>query len=179
MKIKKIAFVTFVSMMVMLTSTSFARNDHKNIEAVFLYNLINYIFWPESKQPPHVFNICLVGNPYIENSFREIQKKAKERKQVLNVYNLTGDNLKSIEEKKCHILYFSQASLQKRSYNIDKFHKANTLTVSGADGFGNIGAVELALVDGKLKLVINIKKVKQAGLSVSSKLLRLSKVVDE
>jgi hypothetical protein len=173
----KIYVILLLSLVIVGPFSVYASDKQKSIEAVFLYNLSHYVFWPEHRGEVEI-NICLVGTSYIGPYLKEVQKIDQTKNKILNVFH--AENTQSVlnGDYKCHIVYFSKTFLKNNLSEIKSFHNLNALTVSSADQFSETGAVELGSFEGRLKLIINLKMVKEAGLSVSSKLLRLAKVVD-
>ena len=175
--IDKIRNILLLSVLLFNTANvSYADGHQKDIQAVFLYNLVNYIFWPNDKNN-NVHNICLVNDPSMENYLLQIQKRAKERGSIINVYNVNGVPDEYLKNKICHILFFSENAAKTSLSRLAGLHAKNVLTVSAAKNFSRNGSVEFAFLDGRLKLILNTKKLKESGLSASSKLLRLAKVV--
>lgn len=175
-KIKNI-FILFV-LLFHATNVSYAQSSKKDIQAVFLYNLVNYIFWPND-MTNSFHNICLVNDPSMEDSFVQIQRKAKERGKVINVFKVTGSVDAFLKEKVCHILFFTDESEQTGQFNLKPIHDQHILTVSATKNFSQNGIVEFVFMDGRSKLILNVKNLKDSGLSASSKLLRLSKVISQ
>ena len=83
-----------------------------------------------------------------------------------------------IDPASCRILFLSNIDALSQGLNEQtKIH--HILLVSDADGFAAQGGmVEFAMRENKLKLVINLPAVKQAGLKLSSKLLRMAEILE-
>jgi hypothetical protein len=89
------------------------------------------------------------------------------------------DNVKQV--KNCQIVYFDNAdtpinSAISNALLVGNF--SNSLTVSGQPSFAESGGmIGFVLEQEKVKLHINLKVLKQSGLSISAKLIEVSTVV--
>lgn len=161
-----------------VTHVSYAKDFQKDIQAVVLYKLVNYIFWPNNRgESSH--HICLVNDAQMETYLTKIQKKAKERGDILKIHKINGDVESYLKNNICHVLFFSDESAKKNILKLAQLHKKNILTVSAAKNFSVNGGVEFSFINERLRLILNAKKIKDAGLQASSKLLRVSKVVEK
>jgi hypothetical protein len=78
----------------------------------------------------------------------------------------------------CQIIFISQTGTRDLEYIMSVLKKQPVLTVSDIKGFTAYGGIiQFKLVDNKVRFNINIDAAKQAGLTISSKLLSLATVV--
>lgn len=78
----------------------------------------------------------------------------------------------------CRIIFLSDLNVLNSSI-LEQMYKNHVLLVSDVAGFAARGGmIEFTLRDNKLKLVVNLKSVKQAGLKLSSKLLRMAEILE-
>ncbi len=141
------------------------------IKAGYLYNFTKFITWTEDNT--ETFNLCIAG----DDPFGELIDPIEQRSVMGRPIKLLRfDSLASIEKNThCHILYVSAANkepLAGRSFD-------NTLIVGESTDFimsgGMIGFINN---QGKIKLQINLKTVKQGDLKISAKLLEVAVVVN-
>jgi hypothetical protein len=140
------------------------------IKAGYLYNFTKFVTWSDVNS--ETFNVCIWG----EDPFGELIDPIEQRSAFGKPIKLFRfDSLKSLEkELHCHILYVSSSVKDKVSgQDFD-----NTLVVGESEEFieqgGMIGFVNK---QGKIKLQINLKTIKQSGLKVSAKLLEVAELV--
>lgn len=147
------------------------------IKAVFLFNFAQFVEWPEEVLP-EVDSPIIIGilgkdpfGPYLEETIRGEQVNG----HPLQIQRYS--NVKQI--KNCHIL-FIHPSLTPRLDNILKALKdKNILTVSDGSNFTKQGGmIRFATDSNKIKLHVNLTAVKASDITISSKLLRLSEIVD-
>jgi len=163
----KIIFVVFL----IPITTEAASLDQ--VKMAFLFNFAQYASWPKSSFPSakSPFTICLNATPDLITLLQ-----VTVQGEVLN-----GRPFKIIDVSKqkkpdnCHILYISKLI----SSNMMSKVETATLLVSDQDGFAiQGGMIELQQQDQHLKLLINYKKVIEAGLSIRSNLLTLAIIVE-
>lgn len=147
------------------------------IKAVFLFNFAQFVEWPQEvlPEPNSPIIIGILGKDpfgsYLEETIRG---------EEVNGHPLQVQRYSSVKQiKNCHIL-FIHPSLTPRLDNIIKVLKnKNILTVSdGSDFTKQGGMIRFATDSNKIKLQINLSAVKASDITISSKLLRLSEIVD-
>lgn len=154
-------------------------NDNKetnledNIKAVFIYNFTKYIQWPNS-DTSRTFEIAIIGDSNIIIPLKEIAEKklVDNRKiEIKHCQDIQDINM-------CHILFIS-ASENKRLHEIlQKVKNRNILTISDCNGFAEEGvAINFVIIEGKVKFEISSGAINNAGLKVSSQLLKLAILV--
>jgi len=144
-------------------------------KAVFLYNFIGYVKWPEATRAGP-FRIAVIGEANLAATLAEIAQKraAGGREIVVTAQPALVDTLPP-----CHILFLSSAQEDKLDDVKAQTHGRHTLTVSDTPGFAAKGvAINFVLVDGKLKFEINLDALAHVDLSLSSQLLKLGILVD-
>lgn len=158
------------------------------IKAAFLYNIINFVDWPEEKDADsnNQITIGIIGKDPFENAFEPLKnKQAKSKKVLIKRYvgfkepENSGNQIEAI--RKCHLLFVCNSEKQQleKIINIVKDH--SVLVVGDMNDFLESGGiVNFVIEDQKVRFEINNKTAKHAKLTIRSKLLRLAKrVIDE
>lgn len=145
------------------------------VKAAFLYNFTRFVSWPSSafSSPTAPFVIGIVRNDPFGSYLEDIidREKVDEHPIVIQHY----DHAKDIGN--CHILFIPAGDDNKIKEIIAFTAHQNMLTVSDANRFVNWGGViNFFKDDNKLRVQINIAAAKAAGLEISSKLLKISKI---
>lgn len=145
--------------------------EHK-IKAAYLYNFTKFINWPEDSSPS--FNLCVVGETPLLPILTNLESKTALDKPIRIV---AVDNIKQLNH--CHIAYFEH--LAKTEDGV--FHSAylaKTLTVGSQTEFTKQGGmIGFVLENEKIKLFVNLKALKQQGLTMSAKLIEVATLVEE
>ncbi|NJA07089.1 YfiR family protein [Methylococcaceae bacterium WWC4] len=158
---------------------STAHADEPNLEykikAAYLYNFTKFITWPNNPGPS--FNICLIGDNPFGNLLDTLETKTVADKPI-RLRHL--DSLKQAQD--CQILY-AEKTEQRIDVNLTGVllvgNLGKTLTVSSQPFFAESGGmIGFVLDDEKVRLHINLKALKQSGLSISAKLIEVATLVE-
>lgn len=154
-----------------------ARFDEDQVKSAFIYNLANFITWPETSykhaEAPFVITICK------EKQLKPILEKIT-RQEFIGSHPIKIRYVKSIRHiDSPHILYIPESETRTISAE-NRIISPGTLTVSNAADFTQkTGAVSLIIKNQKISLVLNRSAIQKAGLKASSKLLQVAIIVDE
>lgn len=165
-----LAFVLF------LTIFSYAQAPSKEyqLKAVFLFNFSQFTEWPDNAFPAgnSPFVIGILGNDPFGNYLSETVSGEKKAGHPIIVKRF--QSVKDVSD--CDILFVS--SSEKTKEVADGLGNKNILTVGDSNDFATSGGMIQFFTDGgKIRFKINLNNVKNAGLSISSKLLRLAQIV--
>ena len=147
------------------------------IKAAFLFNFARYVEWPEgafaSAEAP--IRICLLGS----DAFGSVVS------QVVSGKNVAGRSLRVTTANdlelaaSCHIVFVGDQAKAARLLVISALAQAPVFTVSDSEGFARDGGVaNFFRADHKVRFEINSEAARRAGLKISSRLLRLARVVE-
>lgn len=156
-------------------------NRGYDIKAAYLYNFSKYIDWPEEFQSENFntrenFIIGLVESDPFGSTLQEIA----ERKTV-NGKNIRIIYIDRIEDyTTCHILFIPKnASDEFTSAILDKTQNHSTLIIGEEDGFArNKGMINFIEVNNKIRFEINVNLAERRKLRISSKLLKVGKIIE-
>jgi len=150
--------------------------SESEMKAVFLYNFVQFVEWPSesfsSSTSPIVIGV-LGDDSFADVLERTVEDKtAQGRRFQVKRLEMNGETLR------CHLLFIS-ASASKVQPGLAKGLKAaQVLTVAETEGFMQQGGmINFVHPDNKLAFEINRKNAENAGLKISSKLLKLAKTV--
>lgn len=144
------------------------------VKAVFLYNFTQFIQWPPGAGSTGSFVIGVLGNdpfgPYLDQTIAN--EKVAGRTIVVKRFKEAADITT------CHILFVS--ALQADQGTLTMLKRKNVLTVGDSGSFvSHGGIIRFYTENNKIRLQINLAAAKEAGLEISSKLLRVADVVEQ
>ena len=147
------------------------------IKAAFLYNFANYIEWP-THVPADSGGTFVIG-VYGDDPFQNTLDRAVSDKTI-NGRKIEIKHFRSSRDlKPCHILFISASEKGRTDRILNAVKDWHTLTVGETDGFArNGGIIGFFLEDKRVRFEINVKDARKAGLKVSSKLMKLARVVN-
>lgn len=142
------------------------------IKAVFLYNFSQFVDWPEEAVSGRTFVIGILGTDPFGDFIDQVVKAEKINGLPITVVRFRNLN----EVSNCQILYLNDPD---PVGSVKALNTKYMLTVSSAENFAREGGmVRFLIVNNKIRLQINLPAARAAGLSISSKLLRVSDVIE-
>jgi YfiR/HmsC-like len=152
--------------------------DEYQVKAAFLLNFARFVDWPpaafDSASAPIIIGI--VGDdPFGEGIDRLIEHK------TINGHPLEVRRFRDWKAvDKCHVLFVSGSNKQTAAKVIDAMRKSAVMTVGDAEGFALAGGVCNFTREGtRIGFEINTSAAARAGLTLSSRLLALARIVHE
>lgn len=138
------------------------------LKTAYLFHFAELAEWPTSLP----VSICLQGNSPIHAYLPILNGQTIHDTEVQVKMGFP------IAVDECRIIFLSDLNVLNSSI-LEQVYKNHVLLVSDAAGFAARGGmIEFTLRDNKLKLVVNLRSVKQAGLKLSSKLLRMAEILE-
>jgi hypothetical protein len=151
--------------------------DEYQVKAVFLFGLSSFVSWPSHafEKTSSPFVICILGqDPFGLFLDKVVQGETVKGREVMIRRISTTEDLFP-----CHILYISDSLLDQLSDILRDLLGKPVLTVGDTVGFTCHGGVINFIREGnRVRVTINLKAARQAGLGISSKLLHLAEIVD-
>ncbi len=142
------------------------------IKAVYLYNFGKFVRWQiNAASAENSFDICVVGkNPFGTALDSTVAGESIEGKSIV-VRNITGMQEASL----CKILFISTSETSKLKPILAACRHISTLTVSDIPGFAaHGGMIEFVNREGRVRFEVNVSPMADAGLTVSSELLKVA-----
>ena len=145
------------------------------IKAAILFNFAKFASWPQtaftSAEAP--LRICVLGDDPFGPALDTLSGK-RVRNRPMETIRL-GDLDRAAD---CHIMYVSSSEEPRLAAILAHVAELPILTVAEMGRFANSGGIiALKEVDNRSRIEINLGAAKQAGVILSSKLLRLADTV--
>ncbi len=152
--------------------TEIAPSD--KVKAAYLLHFSSYVSWP--KNDLSAVNLCLIGDDpfggYIDAMVDA--KPLNRHDQKIVVQRLRAED----SFKHCHILYEHSDRNDDQSTLLDPI-QSGILYVGDADSFlATHGMIRFLVRNKRVRLEVNLQRVRAAGLNISSELLKISTIVD-
>lgn len=151
-------------------------NRQSQFMAVYLFHFASFIQWPDQELNDSAdFKICLLGQPAISRHAAKLDGKIikSKNKTIRIIEDVAINNIAS-----CQILYLSKTSPMTDSTLHGALVNTSVLLVSDQSDFANNGGdIGYFIQNNKLRIAINIKNTEHKKLAISSKLLRLAKII--
>jgi hypothetical protein len=146
------------------------------VKAAFLLNFARLIEWPEStfQEPREPLAVCVVADEAEARTVEEQMRGASIGPRPIRFERISTAQRAAT----CHILYVTTSQAARGGEMIRAARGASVLTVGEAEGFARSGGViNFITEDKKIRFAINRQAAEAAGLRISSRLLRLAKLV--
>ncbi len=169
------ALVLFLCLNLPAAARSF---DEYQLKAVFLYRLSLFIKWPPKAftavdQP---FVIGIVGDDPFGTQIDRVVENEKVGQRSIEIKRYP--TLEDIHNASCQILFIGQSITGQWSELKQHLHGRPILTVSDSTDFARTGGmVNIQTQNHRIKIQINPKETRKAGLVVSAKLLKVARQV--
>jgi len=150
----------------------FASFKPVEIKAAYLYNLANFVHWPETTMQDEAFVIEVLGNPVLAKNLALLTKGEKLKGRSIVVRSI--DSVEEIHD--CQIL-FVDSSMEKNIpvKLLEKLARRHILVVGNSMEFLQKGAIVGLLLKGRrIFIAVNTKLAEKAGIYFSSKLLKVA-----
>ena len=148
-----------------------------DVKAVFLFNFSQFVDWPAPAlaDPQAPLVIGVLGNDPFGSLLEEVV-----RGETVSGRQITVQRYARIEDiGECHILFIADSEQARLSQVLAALAGRHILTVGDSDGFASRGGViRFVNLGNKIRLHINLQAAEAANLSISSKLLRPSYIVE-
>ncbi|MCK5125310.1 MAG: YfiR family protein [candidate division Zixibacteria bacterium] len=155
-------------------------NDDVDYKAKFIIKLLNYVDWPSGAgtNGSGAIVINVLGGSAITPKLTALAAKKTASGTAVTIKEVTIDD--NIAD--CQILYMGTKETSDLAKVLKKVNGTTALTVSDAEYFGNYGVMINFFAEekgGKKKTKFEINKTvaDMAGLKISSKLLKLAKII--
>ncbi len=146
----------------------------ESVIAAFLLNFARFTTWPDGALRPGEPLVLCVADDRVAGALtaavrgRNVEGRSLAVRPVRLDAPLNG----------CAVLFVGRGDADRLPSILQGLAGASVLTVSDADRFAERGGiVQLYIEDGRMRFAINLQNVKAAGLSLSSQLLSLARIV--
>lgn len=172
-------FIFFLLLIFSSLNEASSRSVEKQaVLAMLTLNIARFTIWPESvlNDAEASLNICIYGDNVVHQSFEGINNEViNSKNKIIHIINLS--KLRNLD--RCQLLYLGELNRKRLTPLIMELKGQPILTIGENMEFIQAGGmVRLEDNNGKIQLTINFSMVKQSQLIISSRLLKLAKIVD-
>ncbi len=162
------------------TLPAHAATEEDQVKAVFLYNLVNFVNWPENALTEcDSFIITIVGNRRFADLVGEAVKDEFKANLKLEVQYME-DLDKAQYNTCCGMIFIDQKYQESWLKHKDSFIDKPILIVGESLNFIEQGGMVNLLKKGnRIQIEIGMQQSEYVGISYSAKLLRLARLVDQ
>lgn len=148
------------------------------IKAAGLFKIISFVEWPPEAfaSPTAPLVVGVLGSGPIADLLPAFAENETWHGRRVVLRGLPSAAL----AHECHVVFIARSAQTSWPYIRHQFARRPILVVSDASQFARAGGtVQLAIARNRLHLVINLGAVRSAGITISSKVLRLAEIVGD
>ncbi len=181
--VKALRFLSIFTLAAAFPLPAFAQDKvfgEDTLKALYSYKFALFTEWPETKfnDGNAALEFCIIGrNPFGQSALDAIQEKPVKDKSV-QVEMYTSGVLSEESLNHCHVAFVSASELHRLPALLNSLQHFPILTISDIAGFSSRGGMITLIKSGDhIQFEINPDTIKQAGLTVSSKIIELATLV--
>ncbi|MEW6067505.1 MAG: YfiR family protein [Nitrospirota bacterium] len=146
------------------------------VKAAFIYNFVKFIEWPDELfKDSTTVTFCIIGDDPFVSEIDTIQGQSVKGK-VLEVTRINSID----KAKNCHLLFISSSERKNITYILKEIKNLSVLTIGDTEGFAQQGVIiNFFIEENKIRFEINTDAANCAKIQISSKLLKLARIVGE
>lgn len=151
--------------------------DINSLRGVWLERFTRFVDWPSAhrvNQPGQPFELCVLGDGNFANLLKSLYAKQTIKGKPVRVHALDA----GASQSHCDLLFLAEQPAATRDSILKQAFSQATLVISASAGYAEAGShINLYEESGFLRFEINLDSIQQAGLTVSSHLLKIARVV--
>ena len=146
--------------------------EHK-VKVATIFKLLKFVHWENAFSATSKnsnLNICVIGKHEISKAIDLVNNKQVKGHTIKVFTNVAPES-----ELECHVKYITRNAKDDLPKNFLDDASSNSLTISDIKGFAKSGGmIELAIIDKKIRLIINRQATSKSPIRLSSKLLDIA-----
>lgn len=149
------------------------------VKASLIFNFLQFVEWPPEvwEQSPSTMHICVVGGDRFGLALTTLEREIVRGKHI-EISHLEASETGRL--KNCQVVFFTDGSQIEIDRVLSFVRNQSILTVGESSDFLEKGGVISLLIDSdRVVFDINRRAALQARLNVSSKLLRVARMVKD
>jgi len=146
------------------------------IKAAFLHNFVKFVEWPEGVLPDTLDTITIgvIGEGPMYDGLESVVEGKTVKGRALSIQRFRRPEDLTF----CHVLFVGRSEKERLKAILKRVENSRTLTVGEIEKFADQGgAINFIIVENRVRFEINLEAAKDAHLAISSRLLRLAKII--
>ena len=174
---RTVAALMVVSVAWTVSAAAQEESIEDDVKAAFLYNFTKYVDWPATafQDAGDSFRMCVAASPKFVRTVENLITGETARGRPIQ---LVTPELANVH--RCHMLFTAAREASRFDAALRSLSGRPILTVGESQAlFDQGGAILLVVDDSRVRFDIDPRAIDKAGLTVSSKLLRVARRVRE
>ncbi|MFW8601125.1 YfiR family protein [Desulfobacterota bacterium M19] len=142
------------------------------IKAVYLYNFLHFISWPDRRKEQVVKVIGVLGDEEMGRSLTELARRLRQRGRTAIRVILYDSYRPGLDFSACRILFIGRSQADNFKIILSRLKGQPILTVADTRNFLGVGGmIKLVEMGRRIRYQVNLTAARAAGLRLSSQLL--------
>jgi len=153
-----------------------AEPAEQQVKAALIFNITRFVEWPALtfSTPGAPLLIAIMGSDGVSEALEPMVQGKSVDGHPLQVRHMHA----SEDASKCQVLYIAASEKRRVAAILKTLGITSTLTVADIDHFAERGGhINLALVDQRVHIIVNLAGIQDSRLKMSAKLLSLADIV--
>ncbi|MBH0092242.1 YfiR family protein [Pseudoalteromonas sp. SCQQ13] len=173
LKLRYLPQSLLITLMLLPSTSSYAMEKEYQLKAAFLYNFARFSQWHNSLSQREYFTLCSPDKHFVDTASTTLKGRSINKQPIQNKHVA----LDQISINGCHMLFITSSTAANWQSAQQLFYK-NIMLVGEAENFiKNGGQIRFFLAGGKVRFEIAPQKLEEADIAMSSKVLRLARIV--
>ena len=145
-----------------------------DVKAAFVYNFLPFVEWPTAAfAGSQALRMCVVGDHALGTAFDGLAGQEVMGRKLIVTHDASIEGV-----GRCHILFIGRSEDKRLSEIMGIVKGTGALTIGDGEGFAKRGVIiNFYLEQKKVRFEINAAAARQAGISISAKLMKLAGAV--
>ena len=150
-------------------------NREYHLKAAFLFHFTSFIGWPDGALGDEFIEVGVLGQDPFGDALDTIDGKVVQGRTIVVKRSRSTEELSS-----CAVLFIARSEQAQLQEIVSKVGHRPVLTVSEIKGFAHQwGVINFETVGNRVRFEINNEAAKRSRLQISSRLLKVSTIVDD
>ncbi|HLP46368.1 MAG TPA: YfiR family protein [Candidatus Kapabacteria bacterium] len=151
--------------------------EEYNVKIAFIKKFFDFIKWPSDNSASGQFIFGIIGNTPFNDQMEKLSKKISIPNKTVLIKPIADLDLAQVKE--CHVLIIGNIDAEQLKEILAIIGNQPILSISDTEGFAEIGVlINFFKAENNVKFEINYSAVKKSGLTFSSKLYKLARLID-
>ncbi|MCL1043723.1 YfiR family protein [Shewanella electrodiphila] len=169
--------VLLFSFLLLSSPNANAAEQEHALKAGFLYNFARYGNWQDNTTNDEYFNLCSADAAFVDTAQSTLKQRSVDDKPIL----IKQIQFEGEQFNHCQLLFITSETFIQwvNWHNVHPKALANTMIVGESKGTIEAGGhIRFFIASGKVRFEISPQQLQQSGITMSSKVLRLGRVLD-
>lgn len=159
------------------TASALSAGSEYTVKAAFIEKLTHFIDWPANSplsSSNHVFSLCVIGKNPFAGHLQQLSKLTKIKRKKVLFLKISS----SLEIQRCDLLFIANESSLPINDILKTTKHFPVLSVCDTPGFAEHGCIiNFFTLKGRLGFEVNLDRAKASGFNISSRLLKMARIV--